>query len=200
MIQELIRKNRSYRRFYQDVAVDAHTLKSFVDLARLSPSARNLQPLKYIISNNKEINEKIFPTLAWAGYLKDWDGPVEGERPAAYIVIVVDKNITQSKPEYDEGIVAQSILLGAVEQGLGGCIIVSVKRQELAEILNLSAQYEIALVIALGKPKEQVVITDVKDNDIKYFRDKDAIHYVPKRSLDDIILDVKTDDNYHATK
>ncbi|MDR1198240.1 MAG: nitroreductase family protein [Prevotellaceae bacterium] len=187
MIRELIAKNRSYRRFYEDVNIDLHALKSFVDLARLSPSARNLQPLKYIISNSKKINGEIFTTLAWAGYLKDWDGPVDGERPSAYIVVVVDKNITQSKPEHDEGIVSQSILLGAVEHGLGGCIIVSVRRQELAKILNISEQYEIALVIALGKPKEKIVITEVKDDDIKYFRDENAVHYVPKRSIDDIV-------------
>ncbi|MDR0420227.1 MAG: nitroreductase family protein [Prevotellaceae bacterium] len=187
MIHDLIAKNRSYRRFYEEINIDLNTLKSFVELARISPSTRNLQPLKYIISNNREINKQIFPTLAWAGYLKDWNGAVEGERPSAYIVVLVDKNITQSKPEHDEGIVAQSILLGAVEQDLGGCIIVSVKRQELAKILNISEQYEIALVIALGKPKENVVLTTVKDNDIKYFRDSNAVHYVPKRSLDDIV-------------
>jgi nitroreductase len=187
MIRELIAKNRSYRRFYEDANIDLHTLKSLVDLARMSPSTRNLQPLKYIISNGMETNKKIFTTLAWAGYLKDWNGPVEGERPSAYIVVVVDKNITQGKPEHDEGIAAQSILLGAVEQGLGGCIIASVKRQELAEILNIDGQYEIALVIALGKPKEKVVITEVKDNDIKYFRDENTVHYVPKRSIDDIV-------------
>lgn len=191
MIYELIKKNRSYRRFYEDVTIDSKTLKSFIELARLTPSTRNSQPLKYIVSNTKETNAKIFPALAWAGYLKDWAGPVEGERPAAYIIIVVDKNITQTKPAHDEGIVAQSILLGAVEQGFGGCIIVSVKRQELAEVMNIPEQYEIALVIALGKPKETVVITDVKNNDIKYFRDENAVHYVPKRSIDDIILDIK---------
>jgi nitroreductase len=191
MIHELISKNRSYRRFYENETISVETLKSLVELARLTPSTRNLQPLKYIISNNREINEKIFTTLAWAGYLKDWDGPVEGERPAAYIVVVVDKNITQSKPVHDEGIVSQSILLGAVEQNLGGCVIVSVKRRELAEILNISEQYEIALVIALGKPKEKVVVTKVKDDDIKYFRDVNAVHYVPKRAIDDIILDIK---------
>ena len=191
MIYELIKKNRSYRRFYEDVTIDSKTLKSFIELARLTPSTRNSHPLKYIVSNTKETNAKIFPALAGAGYLKDWAGPVEGERPAAYIIIVVDKNITQTKPAHDEGIVAQSILLGAVEQGFGGCIIVSVKRQELAEVMNIPEQYEIALVIALGKPKETVVITDVKNNDIKYFRDENAVHYVPKRSIDDIILDIK---------
>ena len=188
MLNELIRKNRSYRRFYEDENIDLQTLKSLIDLARLSPASRNLQPLKYIISNSKETNVKIFPALAWAGYLKDWDGAVEGERPSAYIIIVVDKNITQSKLERDEGIAAQSILLGAVEKNLGGCIIASVKRQELAEILHIPQQYEIAIVIALGKPKEVVVITDVENEDITYFRDANAVHYVPKRTLDDIIL------------
>ncbi|MDR2127366.1 MAG: nitroreductase family protein [Prevotellaceae bacterium] len=191
MIKELICKNRSYRRFYEQVTIDIQTLKSLVDLARLSPSARNLQPLKYIISNNRTINEQIFATLAWAGYLKDWTGPVEGERPAAYIVVAVDKSIAQGKTEHDEGIIAQSILLGAVEKGLGGCIIASIKRQQLAEVLNLADMYETVLVIALGKPKENVVITDVKDNNIKYFRDDNAVHHVPKRALNDIILDVK---------
>jgi nitroreductase len=191
MIHELVSKNRSYRRFYENVEIDVQTLKSLIDLARLSPAARNLQPLKYIISHTKESNKKIFSTLAWAGYLKDWDGPIEGERPSAYIIIVVDKNITQSKPEQDEGIVSQSIMLGAVEQGFGGCMIGSVKRQELAVILNLDSHYEISLVLALGKPKETVVITDVKNDDIKYFRDENAVHYVPKRAIDDIILEIK---------
>ena len=191
MIHEIVSKNRSYRRFYEDVNIDEQTLKSLVDLARLSPSARNLQPLKYIISHTKGSNEKIFSTLSWAGYLSDWDKPAEGERPSAYIIIVVDKNITQNKPEQDEGIASQSILLGAVEKGFGGCIIGSVKRQELAEILNLDNRYEISLVIALGKPKETVVITNVKNDDIKYFRDENAVHYVPKRTIDDIIIEIK---------
>jgi nitroreductase len=190
MLYELINKNRSYRRFYEDEKIDIQTLKSLIDLARLSPASKNLQPLKYIISNSKETNSKIFPALAWAGYLQDWNGAAEGERPSAYIIVVVDKNITQTKLERDEGIVAQTILLGAVEKGFGGCIIAAVKRQELAEIMNIPQQYEIALVIALGKPKEEVVITDVKNNDIKYFRDANAVHYVPKRSLDDIILKI----------
>ncbi|MDR3235400.1 MAG: nitroreductase family protein [Prevotellaceae bacterium] len=189
-IHELIVKNRSYRRFYETEQVDEQTLKSLIELARLTPSTRNLQPLKFIISNTPARNEKIFPTLAWAGYLKDWKCPPEGERPSAYIIIVVDKNITPNRHEHDEGIVSQTILLGAVERGFGGCIIASVKRQELAENLGIGNQYEIALVIALGKPNESVVITEVQNDDIKYFRDESGIHYVPKRSLNDLIVNL----------
>jgi nitroreductase len=187
MLKDLILRNRSYRRFYQEVPISLETLKELVDLARLSASAANRQPLKYILSNSPEMNARIFPYLAWAGYLKDWGGPKEGEKPSAYIVVLGDKTITQIFG-CDHGIAAQSILLGAVEKGLGGCIIGSVRRSELSQELNIPEQYEILHVIALGKPKEQVVIEPVEDGNIKYWRDEQGIHHVPKRSLDDIIL------------
>ena len=188
MIKNLILKNRSYRRFYGSHKIERSTLEELIDLARLSPSGRNLQPLKYTILNDDEANARVFSTLAWAGYLKDWDGPIESERPTAYIVMMVDKNLTSGTPAIDEGIACQSILLGAVEKALGGCIIQSVKRTELAKIINLPESLEIALVIALGKPKEEGQIVAVRNDDITYYRDEKAVHYVPKRSLDDIIV------------
>ena len=109
---------------------------TLVDLARLSASAANVQPLKYILSWEPQKNARIFPLLAWAGYLKDWPGPVAGERPAAYIVMLGDKRLRQSF-ETDQGIAAQSILLGATEKGLGGCIIASIQRRELRELLAI---------------------------------------------------------------
>ena len=189
MIKDLILKNRSYRRFHQDEAVNCDTLWELIDLARLSASGANLQPLKYFLSCEPGKNALIFPRLAWAGYLKDWDGPGEGERPSAYIIIVGDTEISKSFG-VDHGIAAQNILLGAVEKGLGGCIIGSIKRRELSDILNIPNRYEILLVLALGKPKETVMLeTTGKDGDIKYWRDSEGVHHVPKRRLDDIILD-----------
>jgi nitroreductase len=144
--------------------------------------------LKYFLSCQPEINARIFPHLAWAGYLKDWGGPKEGERPSAYIIVLGDKTITH---EFgcDHGIAAQSILLGAVEKGLGGCIIGSVRRNELSRELNIPDQFDILIVIALGKPKEQVVIETVgADGNIKYWRDEQGIHHVPKRTLEEIII------------
>jgi nitroreductase len=188
MIKDLVKKNRSYRRFLQEVPIEHQTLKELIDLARLSPSAANLQPLKYIRSCEPEKNALIFPHLAWAGYLKEWPGPLEGERPSAYIVILTDTEITDSTG-CDHAIAAQTILLGATEKGLGGCIIASINRQQLRDALNIAPRYDILLVLALGKPKEQVVIDPVgPDGTIKYWRDGNGIHHVPKRSLDNIII------------
>ena len=190
MINDLILKNRSYRRFYQDVSITMETLKGLINLARLSPAAANVQPLKYILSNESKMNESIFKYLSWAGYLTDWDGPKDGEKPSAYIIILGDKEIKDSFG-VDPGIVAQSMLLGAVEKGYGGCMFASISRKPLRSELNISDRYEILLIVALGKPKETVVIDDVgSDNDIKYWRDDKGIHHVPKRKLDSLILSV----------
>jgi nitroreductase len=188
MLAEIVRKNRSYRRFYQDVAIKLETLRELVDLARLSASALNMQPLKYVLSCEPKKNALIFPNLGWAGYLKDWRGPEEGEKPSAYIIMLGDTEISRSFG-CDHGIAAQSILLGAMEKGLGGCMIATVKRQELTKALGIEPRYEILLVIALGKPKEKVVIDKVgPDGDVKYWRDSQGVHHVPKRALDDIII------------
>ena len=193
MLSELIKKNRSYRRFYQSKTIDTELLRKLVDYARLSPSAANLQYLKYIISNDAEKNNTVFNTLAWAGYLKEWKGPEDGERPSAYIVMLADKNIKKnSGNEIDAGIAAQSILLGAVESGLGGCIFGAVKKKELKEKLNIPDHLDIVIILALGYPKEKVVIEEVTNqNNIKYWRDSDQVHHVPKRKLNDIIINLK---------
>jgi len=187
MIEELIRRNRSYRRFQENRSVDKETLQELVNLARLSPSAANLQPLKYIISNTPERNSLVFPCLAWAAYLKDWPGPQEGERPSAYIIILGDTEIAKNF-WCDHGIAAQSILLGATERGLNGCIIGSVQKEKLRGLLNVPERYEILLVIALGVRKETVVIEEMKAGDVKYWRDAKGVHHVPKRPLTEIIL------------
>ena len=188
MLEDLVLKNRSYRRFQESVSVEEKTLEGLVDLARHTASAANLQPLKYILSCDREKNALIFSHLSWAAYLKDWPGPPEGERPAAYIVIVGDKGICRSFG-CDHGIAAQTILLGAVEKGLGGCMIGSIARKRLHKDLALSANHEILLVLAMGKPKETVVIEAVgASQDIRYWRDSKGVHHVPKRSLDDIII------------
>jgi len=190
MIKDLITKSRSYRRFFQEVAIDRRILREVVELARLSPSAANLQPLKYILSCESKKNAFIFQHLGWAGYLKDWPGPAEGERPSAYIIILGDTEITRSFG-CDHGIAAQSILLGAAERGLGGCMIGTIKKEELRKALNIPSRYEILLVLALGKHRETVVIEPVgTGGDIKYWRDKKGVHHVPKRPLDELILDI----------
>jgi nitroreductase len=188
-VEELIIKNRTCRRFFENHAVTKETLLSLVNLARLSASAANRQPLRFILSWEKQRNDKIFPCLAWAAYLTDWTGPPEGERPAAYIIITGDTTITDNF-WCDHGIASQSMMLGAREMGLAGCMIGAFNEKKLRGALAIPDYLKILLVIALGKPKEKVVV-DVMgpDNDIRYWRDAHGVHHVPKRSLEDVIVD-----------
>jgi len=188
MLAELVRKNRTYRRFYQDVPITRETLEELVDLARLAASGGNRQPLKYLLVCEPEKNALLFPQLVWAAYLKDWPGPEEGERPTGYVIILGDTEISKDFG-IDPGLSCQNLLLGAVEKGLGGCILASINRKKIREIFNIPERYEILYVVALGKPKEKVVIEEVgPDGDIKYWRDENQVHHVPKRALKDIII------------
>jgi nitroreductase len=187
-MQELVRLTRSYRRFHETHEISRETLEQLVDLARLGASGRNLQPLKYAVCNDRERNAQLFPEMAWAGYLKEWPGPVAGERPSAYIFVLGDQDLTRDFG-VDPGIACQNILLGATSLGLGGCIIGSLRRDRLKELLGLPDHLELLLVIALGKPKEEIRIEPMAaDGDVRYWRDEAGVHHVPKRSLAEILL------------
>ncbi len=187
-LRDLVLRNRSYRRFDAGHAVSRDTLLELVDLARHTASAANRQPLKYILSADPGTNAEIFPCLAWAGYLKDWPGPAPHERPTAYIVVLIDESITTDW-WCDDGIAAHTILLGAVERGLGGCIIGAVQRERLRQALGIPGHLRIRLVIALGRPVETVVIEELPPGgDIRYWRDARGVHHVPKRCLDEIVI------------
>jgi nitroreductase len=189
-LKELIFKTRSYRRFDESYRIDEKTIESLIDLARLSASGANKQPLKYLYFNSVKDCEKIFPYLVWAGYLTEWPGPDKGERPSGYIMILGDKKISELFG-IDHGIAAQSIMLGATEAGLGGCIIASIKREELVNELSIPDNLDILLILALGKPVENVIIEEIKNSDVKYWRDTDKNHHVPKRSLNELIVKLK---------
>lgn len=185
-LRQLVAANRSYRRFDESVSIGADQIRRWIDLARHSPSGRNMQPLKYVICTDRKTNALIFDHLAWAGYLKEWPGPSEGERPVAYIAVMKDKDLAD-KIFCDDGIAMQSILLGAVSDGFGGCIIGSFNKSKIRNILALPDHLDILYMMALGKPAETVVIEDVEGDDIRYWRDSESVHYVPKRTLDELI-------------
>ena len=188
MLKELVEKNRSYRRFHQDVAVAEQCLFELVDLGRLSASAGNLQPLRYVLVHTPERCAQVFENLAWAAYLRDWAGPAAGERPAAYILMFRDSEVNHPLG-LDHGFAAQSILLGAVEKGLGACVIGSFNKAGLRAAFGIPERYELLLVLALGKPKEQIVIETMGlEGEVRYWRDDRQVHHVPKRRLADIIL------------
>ena len=187
--KELVLRNRSYRRFDESYKIPKETLVELVGLARCTASAANLQPLKYILSTDPETNACIFDCLAWAAYLKDWPGPAPGERPSAYIVMLVDQNITENW-WCDDGIAIQTMLLGAVHRGLGGCMLGAIDREKLRGELKIPEKLQIRLVLALGKPAEKCVLDDAEPGgSIRYWRDSDDVHHVPKRTLDELILE-----------
>ncbi len=187
VLKDLLEKNRSFRRFYQDVKIPRKELEEIVGLVRWCPSGRNAQPLRYAIIDTEEECARIFPFLAWAGYLTDWVGPEEGERPAAYLVQLLDTRVVESCL-CDDGIQVQTIMLGVAEKGYGGCIIKAFKNEMLREVLALPEYMKILYVLALGKPKEQVMIEEMQGEDYKYWRDADGIHHVPKRKEKELIF------------
>jgi nitroreductase len=186
MIKDLLLSNRSYRRFDNSLKIDSETMETLIDSARLTCSARNAQPLRFIYSINDDVNKQIFSTLSWAGALKNWDGPEEFERPSGYI-IVTTKQANIKWTMFDCGAMSQSILMTARENGLGGCILGAVSREKLSEIISLEPENEIMVVIAIGKPIEKVVIEEMQNDECNYWRDAEKTHHVPKRNLTDLI-------------
>ena len=188
LFRELVTKCRSYRRFDGTVPVTEDAVRELVELACYVPSARNLQPLRYIAVCKPSLVAALYPCLSWAGYLSDWSGPAEGERPQACIVMLGD-SLAGGDFACDSGIAAQTILLGATASGFGGCILGSLDRKKTRELLNIPERFSIVMAIALGKPAETVVIDQMGDDDsVRYFRDASGIHHVPKRVVDDVLL------------
>ncbi len=187
-VEELIVRNRSYRRFDQSQRIDPETLLALVDLARRTPSAANRQPLKYLLVHEEGPCATLFRSLHWAGGLKDWPGPAQGERPAAYIIVLLDTEIAKDAG-CDHGIAAQSMLLAAVERGLGGCMLGAIERPQIRAEFGIPDRYKVLLVVALGVPAERCVLEDAPaGGDVTYYRDADGVHHVPKRALEEIVL------------
>ncbi len=186
MFKDTVLKNRSYRRFYEEKKIAMEQLEALTELGHMTPSGANRQSVRYVLVCSHEGCAAVYESLRWAGYYKDWDGPEVGERPTAYIVLCSPEG---ANCQHDEGIIGQTILLGAVEEGMGGCIIGNIDRQKLSEVITVPQGYVISLVIALGYPKEEVVIETIgADGDIKYYRDDNGVHHVPKIAIEDIIV------------
>ncbi len=190
-ILELVKKNRSYRKYREHERIATNQLKRFVNAARFTASSVNLQPLCYLLSNEEQGNRVIFSHTKWARLLKGYDGPAEGERPSAYIIVVQDKQIAPNTERFlvDVGIVSQTILLAAVEAGYGGIMIRTSLPEDLAHDLGLEERYVPMMILALGVPDEKIVLEEIEAGQpTAYYRDSDQLHHVPKRKLDDILL------------
>lgn len=188
-VYEAITKRRTIRK-YKQTKIQPEILKKIINSARLCASAANMQPLKYIIVSSDNMCKEIFPCLKWAAYFKDGSGkPKEGEEPTAYVIILGDKNIKTSF-DTDAGAAITNMMLTAYEEGLGSCWFASVDRQKVKEILTIDENLDILYVLSLGYPMEESRECEMKDNDIKYFRNDDGSISVPKRSMDEVLIDI----------
>lgn len=191
VLKDLLKRNRSYRGYDESRKITRDELEELVDCVRYAPSSVNMQPFKYYLACDAETVAKIQPLTRWARALPELTLPHPGHCPAAFIVICQETEWHASLPRFqrDVGIVAQTILLAAVEMGLGGCMIGNYDAGEVRQALGLAEHLSPVLIVALGKPDETIVLTEVgEDGSTDYYRDEQAVHYVPKRSLKDILL------------
>ena len=185
-IYEAIISRRTIRKFDQK-KIDPEILKKIVNAGRLAPSAANLQPLEYLIIDDEDLKKKVFPNIAWAGYIKPEGDPGEDERPAVYIIILADKKINPA-PERDIGASVENMNLVAEEEGMGCCWIAAFKKKEINSIISVPSNLSAELILAVGYPLEKPVTEDIeKDYSIKYYKDEFGILHVPKRRLEDIL-------------
>lgn len=185
--KELVKSNRTCRRYDGTKSITRQDLLDLVDLVRYAPCGKNKQALRFFLSADEETNAKIFANIFWSGFLKDWDGPIEGERPGGYI-LVFDENDGRAMTE-DIGIAGQTIALGARAEGKAVCIFKAYKEKEIKEALGLDDNLNLLLVVSVGYPLEEVVIDDIRlGEDSKYYRDKDQVHHVPKILTEDLII------------
>ena len=189
MMSKLVAETRSVRRFDEGRRVSAETLTALVDLARQTASAKNLQPLRYKVVAGEEACGKVFPLLGWAGSLPEWKGPEAGERPTGYVVVTLMRELASPWSLFDAGIACQTMALAAREAGLGCCMIASFNKERLAAASRLPDAVDPVIVMAFGHPVEVVRLEPVaEDGSIRYHRDEQGVHLVPKRSLEEILL------------
>ena len=191
MLIDLIKANRSYRGYNHSRTVTKDELMKMVEAARLCPSSVNVQPLKYFLAYTPDVVDVIQAHTRWAKGLPDIHLPHPGKEPTAFIVICQDTSIDAnlSRFQKDVGIVAQTMLLTAVEMGLGGCMIGNFHADSVHGVLGLKEEIRPLLIVAIGKPDEEVILTDVVDGKTGYYRDEQDRHYVPKRKLEDLVID-----------
>ncbi|MCU0642910.1 MAG: nitroreductase family protein [bacterium] len=184
-VYDLILKRRTIRRFKQQ-QIDATLLKKIVNAGRLAPSGANLQPLEFVVINNQELVELVFPKVKWAGYIAPAGDPPEGARPVAYILVLINTAIKPKHGQVDAAAAIENMILTALDDGIGSCWMGAIDREQLRALLHIPPKYDIDSVLALGYPDESPVIEDM-ENSIRYWKDEKGALHVPKRKLEDII-------------
>lgn len=185
---ELALACRTYRRFTQE-EVPEELLAMMVENARISNSAMNQQPLRYVVVRDPGLVAKLQPCLRWAAKLpRNIGTPKAGEQPTAFIVVCTEGRETPFTG-VDIGIAVRTMTLTACEGGVGSCIIGSVDIHGVKDYLEIPEAWTPKLVIALGYPDHASVITDIPESGkTDYYVNEDRDYFVPKRSQEEIVL------------
>jgi len=189
--KDLVKKSRSYRGYDESRRISREELLELVDCARFAPSSVNRQPLRYYLASEQEQLDRIQPLTGWAQNLPGHGLPYPGHRPTAFIVICQETEWEPATDRYlrDVGIVAQTILLAAAEKDLGGIMIGNFSPRRISAALELPDHLVPMLILALGKPDETIVLTEASAGEsVRYYRDENDVHYVPKRKLEDVVI------------
>lgn len=185
-LDRLLMKNRSYRGYDNNYVVRPDQLRRIISVNTKIPSARNSQLLRFRPITHEEA-EKVVPFIRLGGALKDLKLPFEGQEPRAFVVICSATPTPDHYVYIDLGISAQSMLLQAVEIGLGGICIGAFDKAKVKESLELP--YEPLLVVAIGKPNEKIELVEIHEDENKnYWRNEQGTHFVPKVALDELII------------
>jgi nitroreductase len=179
----LLAKNRSTRGFDTSFKVRKDQLVSLVEAARLAPSARNQQRLRFRLVTEEEAH-LVVPYIRLGGALPELNLPLEGSEPNAFVVICTNKE--SRYVDMDLGIAAQTMLLRAVEMGLNGVCIAAFDHEVVSKNLNL--KYTPQLILAIGRSAEHIEVVDITEGDSTTYYRKNGTHYVPKLRTEDLIL------------
>lgn len=181
----LLRRNRSYRGFDKSCPVTQAQLRRIAEVCTLVPSGRNQQVLRLKLLTRNNGADQMQGLYKLGAALPELHLPFPGTEPEAFIIIC--STVDPDKwVHMDVGIAAQSMLLKAVEMGLGGICIGAFNKQALIETFALP--YEPVLMLAIGKPAEKIELLPVHAGEpLKYYREN-GIHYVPKIVANDLIL------------
>ncbi|MCS7138544.1 MAG: nitroreductase family protein [Crenarchaeota archaeon] len=186
-VYEAAVKRRTIRKFLQK-PIPIETLMKLLNAARLAPSAGNLQPCEYVLVTDKALLDSVFSTLKWARYIAPEGTPKEGERPVAYVVVMVNTRKAREGGEIDCAAAIENMILTAWEEGIGSCWIASIDKERLREILSIPDYCKICFVVALGYRAEEPIVEDMEGDDVKYWKDEKGVLHVPKRKLSDIVF------------
>ncbi len=188
-VYDAIMKRRTIRKFEQR-EVSRDILIKLIDCARVAAYGANIQPLKFAIIDKPQILKDIYPMTKWAGYLPD-GAPKEDERPAAYIAALGDKKIKANGTfECEAGAAVTTMMLAAVEEGLGTCWLGAIDREKIKKLIGIDEHLDVAYLLAVGYPKQESRTTEIKNGDVKYYEDENGVIHVPKRSLDEVIIEI----------